>query len=180
MSTLRGRVPLVELASANFHRQSAAAWGRVRRSSSSCVHRWLPRSGYGTTGPKRCPSETVSRGAVERRNPAPRPAGQAQGGNRLWQVLLRRGKLDLASPPSGCATSRASARPNSVESAGSGRFGHRFQPETTLHSSPELGRMVFLSSPDRAIPFVQPPALPTGLRAKPAPGHLCKRPIAGS
>ena len=39
------------------------------------------------------------------------------------------------------ATSRASARPNSGESAGLGRFGHRFQPETAVNSPLELGRM---------------------------------------
>jgi hypothetical protein len=29
----------------------------------------------------------------------------------------------------------------------------------------ELGRMIWLSCPDRPMPIVQPPALPTGLRA---------------
>jgi hypothetical protein len=62
---------------------------------------------------------------------------------------------------------RAQARPNSGDSDGWGRFGHRFQQETSVNSPLELGPKVWLSCPDRSMPIVHPPALPTGLRANP-------------
>jgi hypothetical protein len=71
----------------------------------------------------------------------------------------------LTSRPSERATSRASARPSLGVSGGLGRFGHRFHSGTVENSPLELGRKVLLPCSDRAVPIVQPPALPAGLRA---------------
>jgi hypothetical protein len=61
-----------------------------------------------------------------------------------------------------------------------GRLGHRFQQETAVNSRLELGRMVWLSCPDWAMPIVHPPAYRPACEPAcswPTPGHLSKRPF---